>query len=136
MAENLFRFANEQTKVNKINHESLITKEEEKNKYTHCLFMLGKIQNLCIFDALSRLQTKLFFVQVARSKMVWNGWDPSSEQATSQHPTRLLQQIVVPKLYAVHSHSRLIPHHLYVLFNLFNVDVHSSIFFIRFYIVQ
>ena len=37
----------------------------------------------------------------------------------------------VPKLYAVHSHSRLIPlipHHLYVLFNLFNVDVHSSIF--------
>ena len=39
----------------------------------------------------------------------------------------------VPKLYAVHSHSRLIPlipHHLYVLFNLFNVDVHSSIFFI------
>ena len=37
----------------------------------------------------------------------------------------------VPKLYTVHSHSRLIPlipHHLYVLFNLFNVDVHSSIF--------
>ena len=35
----------------------------------------------------------------------------------------------VPKLYAVHSRLiSLIPHHLYVLFNLFNVDVHSSIF--------
>lgn len=63
--------------------------------------MLGKIQNLCIFDALSRLEAKLFFAQVARSKMVWNGWDPSSEQVTPQHPTRLVQQIVRLRIHLV-----------------------------------
>lgn len=72
MAENLFCFENEQTKVTKINYESLILKEEQK-KEINCLFMLGKIQNLWISNALSRLEQKLFFVQVPRSKMVWNG---------------------------------------------------------------